>query len=652
MAARLPRLIALALLALPAAVRAQAPGGEPDTLPFSQVISGETLRRAGASRLSDVLALAHRWDVQTVDGFTWSASPLGGAPFLPARWAVLVDGRRVDADLFGVTSLDRIGVPLEQVSRVELVEVPRLVAGGLTTDGLVHITTADPPEGPAARGWFVTGSEIGDPGPFAFTPGAAPNVDRLGHNASAEMSYRGGDWYAGAAITWARMVPTDAAILDRYIAALGRVPRVRSTAPALRVGAHLAGGRHEAVFRHSQADGALALSPLGSEIGTDERFTIVGLAGDVPLASGRRLLYDLSHTRNRARLRPSLSGPPLDWLARSSEARLEIARPRALLRMAGVRLRRRAVARPAGLASPVLSLATAYAELRPGGSGGATSLSGSVTLGAGDVGLAALLARRWPVARRTTLEAYLSYDRVARGEDNSVWAWTERGYGLLEESGVDFDVVGRPSSPERLGADLRLTTRGAAGVSLAARALYRRSRGLSLERRELHFVPAISSFEGPAAILHDAGGDLAGASAELAGRPLRGLAVRASYWVRGAIGGDRVYRDAWAAVPDHGARATAEYVPVPGLELWLSAAYRGPARHREFAAVEPESAGRYRERVNGAFTLDAAVQKLLWDGRLRAHFGVRNLLGAELRYHPAGATFGPTAVVQFEASLP
>jgi len=42
----------------------------------------------------------------------------------------------------------------------------------------------------------------------------------------------------------------------------------------------------------------------------------------------------------------------------------------------------------------------------------------------------------------------------------------------------------------------------------------------------------------------------------------------------------------------------------------------------------------------------------LWDGRLRAHFGLRNILGAELRYHPAGAHFAPTATLQLEAALP
>jgi hypothetical protein len=56
--------------------------------------------------------------------------------------------------------------------------------------------------------------------------------------------------------------------------------------------------------------------------------------------------------------------------------------------------------------------------------------------------------------------------------------------------------------------------------------------------------------------------------------------------------------------------------------------------------------------VDDAFTLDVAVQKWLWGRRLRAHFGVRNLLGGDLRYHPAGATFGPTVTVELEGTFP
>ena len=76
-----------------------------------------------------------------------------------------------------------------------------------------------------------------------------------------------------------------------------------------------------------------------------------------------------------------------------------------------------------------------------------------------------------------------------------------------------------------------------------------------------------------------------------------------------------------------------------------------PQAEAVFAGAEAETGGRYRAEVDQALTLDLAVAKWLWDGRLRAQAVVRNLLGADLRYHPAGATFAPTALVRFEARL-
>ncbi|HEX2217282.1 MAG TPA: Plug domain-containing protein, partial [Gemmatimonadales bacterium] len=616
-----------------------------------QVISGETLRRAGANRLSDVLLLAAGWDVSTVDGFTWHAAPLGGGPFLPARWTVLVDGRRVDPDLFGTTSIDRLGVPLDQVSSVELSELPRLEAGELTGGGLIHIRTVEPPTGPSARGRFTTGSEIGDPGPFAFTPEPDPNVDRMGHQASVGFGYGGGSWFADATVGWEELVPTDPAIAERYRAAIPGRPRLYNTAPTIRAGARLGGGTHEAVFRQSRAGGALGLIPLVKEIATAERLTLVGIAGRMPAGAGE-LAYDVSHSVQRARSRRGAPGPPLDWDARRTEARVELVRRRSPLQHAGVRLRRLAVHSPASLSEPGISLGSGYAAVRLGSGPAVPTASASITVGEGEVGVAALLSRRWRLSSRSSLEGLLLYERTSRAEDNSIWAWTERGYDLLPEGGAAFEVVGTLRSPEHLGADLAWSSRLRPGLLLSARALYRRSRGLSLERRELHFVAGAASFEGPTVLIHGAGGERTEASLEVQARPVRGLDLRVSYWLRGTAGGDSLYRDVWATVPRHGARGTVEYVPVTGLELWMAASYRGASRWPDFAAVGVESGGRYRERVNGAFTLDLAIQKLLWNGRLRAHFGVRNVLGASLRYHPAGATFAPTAVLQLEGNLP
>jgi hypothetical protein len=649
MASRLPRLIplALALSVMGQSLPAQEDGGS------GRIISGETLRRAGATRLSDVLRLAGSWDVTSVDGFTWHASPLGGSPFLPARWIVLVDGRRMDLDLFGSSNLDRLGIPLQQVSQVELSDFPRLVAGRITAEGIVRIQTVSPHPGPAGGASFTTGSEIGDPGPFAFTPKATPNVDRSGHDAWVDLTYGGGSWDASATLGSRLEVPTDPAIVQRYVTALGRDPRLDLTAGSARVAARAGGGRHEFAIRHSNMGDALGLRPFGTEIAARERFTQAGLAGTIPAGRGRELVYDLSHGVNRARSTREATGPLLDWDSRTTDGRIELAQRDSPLRFAGVRLRRLAVRSPQDLREPTIALATVYAELtKSGARRSGPTVSAAITFGEGEVGLAALLARGWEVTPTQGLEAVLGYERIVRAEDNSIWAWTERGYELLADAGVSFDVAGSPRAPERLGADLRWSSRPARGVNLSARGMLRRSRNLSLDRRRLHFDVETGSFDATAAIVHGAGGEQAGGEAGVALTVLRGLNIRLAYWYRVVLGGDTLFREAWAAVPNHGARATAEYVPVRSLELWMAASYRGASRWAELEGVDTESGGRYSARLTNVLALDLAIQKWLWDERLRVHFGVRNVLGSDLRHHPTGATFAPMAILQVAGRLP
>jgi hypothetical protein len=194
----------------------------------------------------------------------------------------------------------------------------------------------------------------------------------------------------------------------------------------------------------------------------------------------------------------------------------------------------------------------------------------------------------------------------------------------------------------RAGRDVRLLGHG----------FYRRDRRLALEHARLHFVPAGESFEGPVALVHGAGGELAGGAVELELRAGRTLVVRGSSWYGAPVGGDSLYREARAAVSRHGVRVTSEWVPVAGLELWLAAAWRSASRWTAFESVEAETGGRYRSEIDPAFVLDLAIAKRLWDGRLGVQAAVRNLFGADLRYHPAGATLAPTVVVRLDARLP
>jgi hypothetical protein len=80
--------------------------------------------------------------------------------------------------------------------------------------------------------------------------------------------------------------------------------------------------------------------------------------------------------------------------------------------------------------------------------------------------------------------------------------------------------------------------------------------------------------------------------------------------------------------------------------------YRSATHWRDFESVEIQTSGAYTARVPASATLEIAVQKWLWRRRLRAHLGFRNVLGSEVRYHPAGATVGPRMYVQVEGAVP
>jgi hypothetical protein len=54
----------------------------------------------------------------------------------------------------------------------------------------------------------------------------------------------------------------------------------------------------------------------------------------------------------------------------------------------------------------------------------------------------------------------------------------------------------------------------------------------------------------------------------------------------------------------------------------------------------------YRARVDGFTFVDAMVQHGMWRERLWIDVAARNLFDADVHYHPLGASFGLTLLVQ------
>jgi len=120
------------------------------------VISGEEIRRSGATTLPEALRLAPTLDVARADANQYAISARGFDNVLANKMLVLIDGRTVYSPLFSGVFWEAQSVMLEDVDRIEVVTGPSTALwGSNAVNGLIHIITgsASKTQGLAAAGY-------------------------------------------------------------------------------------------------------------------------------------------------------------------------------------------------------------------------------------------------------------------------------------------------------------------------------------------------------------------------------------------------------------------------------------------------------------------------------------------------------------------
>ncbi len=106
------------------------------------VITGEDIRRSGASNLPDLLRIAAGLEVAQSDGNTWAISSRGFNITTANKLLVLIDGRSVYTPLYSGVFWDVQGVMLEDVERIEIIRGPGATLWGANAvNGVINILT-------------------------------------------------------------------------------------------------------------------------------------------------------------------------------------------------------------------------------------------------------------------------------------------------------------------------------------------------------------------------------------------------------------------------------------------------------------------------------------------------------------------------------
>ncbi len=106
------------------------------------VITGDDIRRAGATSIPEALRLAPGVEVARIDGSRWSIGIRGFGSDLTRSVLVLIDGRTVYTPLFAGTNWDVQNVMMEDVDRIEVIRGPGgTIWGPNAVNGVIDIIT-------------------------------------------------------------------------------------------------------------------------------------------------------------------------------------------------------------------------------------------------------------------------------------------------------------------------------------------------------------------------------------------------------------------------------------------------------------------------------------------------------------------------------
>lgn len=636
--------------------RSGAPAAAPAAWKSSQrqVILADEIARSGLWRLGDLVLLFDGWVSSTIDGFARRSSARGLDEYQTASWMVMVDGVRIDTGEFGADPLALLPIHVGDIDSVEVSRVPGMHHGQFAGGGLIHIHTRRAAPGPRVQAAVSSGNEAGDPGPWAYTEYATPNVDRIGPTYALGASY--GAEKAGVDATYLRDThyPTDEAVRARTFGiAAGGYPRIAIEAASGRLSGRFLGGSHAASFSASRLEDFFFFKPYGREIPVTRRLAIGALAGSVPIAGPAVLEYRLVHTRSSLDYRANTPGIDFDWSTRTWVGGVGlVARTSSLRHRYDVEYERVNAVTGYRLSDRNHHLVDFRAEWESIPRGRFSHRAGAaLTRGEGGFSFGAAGAERWRLNGGNRLELAVSYAERRPERDGRIWYRRERGYAFLDDIGVNAASEEPLGVSQRWTADLEWSTRLNRAVSGSLSGYYRNFSDLRLEEQRFAFDPGEQAFSGPITLLPGVSGAVAGGEAVAEARPSPRLRLRAAYRYERPVSGGVAFRGAWDAVPRHVWRQSARYAIDSNLALSVRLNWTGASRWRDYEDAEVQTGGVYRPALDGVFTLDAALTKWFWQRRLKGSLRVTSPLGGDARRHPVGASFDTTVYAGAELVL-
>jgi len=630
-----------------------------------EVITGSMIEGSGLFRISDIFLLTNKVRVNTIDGFTWSASINGLPSFQRQNWIVLLNGHRLGLNTYNNVNINMLPINITQIDSVEIITVPQIYNGIFTDYGLIHIHTKSKSQGTVLTFSQSAGNETGDPGPYAYTKYKSPNVEIVGSGTSFVLDVNNnnnsiifGMNYEGHTLTdWAmkkRVQNIYSRSDDWIIPELYPNPSIEKTSVFLNLKRRGIRNNYNILTSYSHSNKYfLFFQPMGREIPIEYIIKYVGINYYYNFSKKMVIAYRLHYSNNQFNKYPNTLNMDFDWESNNVHVNIENKfRVSSYSGKFGFGFDRYSLNTDYELDKSFYDIYNIYFQFNHElieninqnidfmylFSNGKRSIKGtSIT--------------KWFINSKHKLKLILSKTERLLEEGNSLWYWSNLGYNIINP---DYTINGDFNKSNIFTTDLVLESKINEKLTVAVSNYYRCFNNSYLVEQFYNINSENGNItSSPIEIFTNQGGNILGVNLTLKSNIKSSITQYFQYDYQNEFYSDELFNNMMKSFPKQILDYHFNYSPIEDFSIWTKCRYTSSTQWDNYKNINGlpyqiihQDTLLYSDTIEGINMIDIGIQKWFFKRKIKSNMFLRNVFNQSIRYHPIGASFDLTLFLQ------
>jgi len=631
------------------------------------VITNEMIEKSGLFRIGDLLLLANKIKVSSIDGFTWFSSINGLSTFQKQSWIVLLDGEKLGVNTLNIVDINMLPIHITQIDSVEIITVPQLYEGIFSESGLIHIYTKNIADGKLLTISQSAANETGDTGPYEKTIYETPNVEIVSASSEITLDYNFDKSNIKTGFNYQGYSLTDWAIRDRnlnihgfennndgsdhfIIPELTPNPSIEKNSVFFKFKTITDNSEHQFFTSYSNSNKHFFfLKQIGREIPVKYLIKYAGYKNKIIFSEKYIISTRLHYSTSELNKYPNELGFDFDW--KSTNLHSNIENQFTIFSYNGkfgIGFDRYSLNTKYKLNKSFYDIYNLYGSFHYNLKENLIqNIDAMILLSNRKYALKGTCVTKWVLNRNNILKAITSYTERLLEEDNGLWYWSELGYGLID---TEYTIKGNFNKSKTVTTDIIWENKISDKLTIDISNYYRSFYDIYLEQQHYSFNLEDGSFHSSPLIIHtNQDGKVIGINLTIKSDINTKTNQYFYYDYQAEISSKDAFKDVMRTIPKHSLDYQLIFSPIRNFSIWTKFSYISSAKWRNYNNVSGESyltvhqnTLKYSNVVGSSNFVDIGFQKWFFKRKINTNLFFRNIFNQKKLYHPIGASFDLT----------